>query len=94
MKISQREVEHVAHLARLHLSQEELSVMTAQLDTILSYVAKLDELDTTEVEPTTHAFAITNAFREDTVNPSLTQREALANAPEHNGESFVVPRVI
>ena len=94
MKISRQEVEHVAHLARLHLDAEELSQMTAQLDTILSYVAKLDELDTTGVQPTTHAFSITNAFREDRVRDSLAQDEALGNAPQQNGESFVVPRVI
>ncbi len=94
MKISQQEVEHVAHLARLHLSREELRTMTTQLDMILSYVAKLDELDTSSVEPTTHALSVTNAFREDKVKPSLTQREALANAPEHDEVFFVVPRVI
>lgn len=94
MKISQQEVEHVAHLARLHLSREELQTMTGQLDTILSYIAKLDELDTSDVEPTTHALSVTNAFREDVVEPSLTQREALANAPQHNEESFMVPRVL
>ena len=94
MKISQQEVEHVAHLARLHLSREELRTMTTQLDMILSYVAKLDELDTSSVEPTTHAISVTNAFREDKVKPSLTQREALANAPEHDEAFFIVPRVI
>lgn len=94
MKISQQEVEHVAHLARLHLSREELRTMTTQLDMILSYVAKLDELDTSSVEPITHALSVTNAFREDKVKPSLTQREALANAPEHDEAFFIVPRVI
>ena len=94
MKISQQEVEHVAHLARLHLSPEELRTMTTQLDMILSYVAKLDELDTSSVEPTTHALSVTNAFRQDEVKPSLTQREALATAPEHDEAFFVVPRVI
>ena len=94
MKVSQQEVEHVAHLARLHLSPEELRTMTTQLDMILSYVAKLDELDTSSVEPTTHALSVTNAFRQDEVKPSLTQREALANAPEHDEAFFVVPRVI
>ena len=94
MKISRQEVEHVAHLARLHLNDEELVQMTAQLDTILSYVAKLHELDTSGVEPTTHAFSITNAFREDQVRNSLKQEEALSNEPQQNGEAFVVPRVI
>lgn len=94
MRITEKEVEHVAHLARLNLGKDELVRMTAQLDTILSYVAKLDELDTTGVEPTTHAFSINNAFREDTVQDSLEQGQALANGPKQNGEAFVVPRVI
>ncbi len=94
MRITQKEVEHVAHLARLNLGEEELVRMTAQLDTILSYVAKLDELDTTGIEPTTHAFSINNAFREDVVKDSLEQSEALANGPKQNGETFVVPRII
>ncbi len=94
MKITKQEVEHVASLARLNLSEEELERMTGQLDTILSYVAKLDELDTDGVAPTTHAFSINNAFREDVVQDSLPREEALANAPLHNGEAFVVPRII
>lgn len=94
MRIRREEVEHVAHLARLHLDDDELEKMTEQLDTILSYVAKLEELDTTGIEPTTHAFSITNAFREDIVKKSLDQKEALANGPDHSDDSFVVPRVI
>ena len=68
--------------------------MTGQLDTILSYVAKLDELDTKDVVPTTHAFSINNAFREDEMQESLPRDEALMNAPKDNGESFVVPKII
>lgn len=94
MKITKQEVEHVATLARLHLSEEELERMTGQLDTILSYVAKLDELNTGDIAPTTHAFSINNAFREDVVQESLSQVEALANAPRANGEAFIVPRII
>lgn len=94
MRIKREEVEHVAHLARLHLEGDELDQMTEQLDMILSYVAKLDELDTRGVEPTTHAFSITNAFREDSVKASLDQAQALANGPDHSEDSFVVPRVI
>ena len=94
MKIRREEVEHVAHLARLHLGGEELDRMTEQLDLILSYVAKLEELDTSGIEPTTHAFSITNAFREDQVVPSLDQDKALENGPDHSADSFVVPRVI
>ncbi|MBA3008242.1 MAG: Asp-tRNA(Asn)/Glu-tRNA(Gln) amidotransferase subunit GatC [Proteobacteria bacterium] len=94
MKITKEEVEKVAHLARLHLSAEELETMTTQLDTILSYVAKLDELDTTGVQAMTHAFSESNAFREDKVTDSLAREDALANGPCQNGEAFVVPRVI
>jgi len=94
MRIRREEVEHVAHLARLHLDGQELDQMTEQLDMILSYIAKLDELDTSGIEPTTHAFSITNAFREDVVKKSLDQDKALANSPEHSQDSFVVPRII
>lgn len=94
MKITREEVEHVATLAKLNLSEKELAKMTGQLDTILSYVAKLDELDTAGVVPTTHVFDINNAYREDEVEPSLAQEEALVNGPQENGEAFVVPRII
>lgn len=94
MKITREEVKHVAHLANLNLSEEELVKMTGQLDNILSYVDKLDELDTTGVKPTTHAFSVSNAFREDVVVESLSQSEAVANGPQQNGESFIVPKII
>ena len=94
MDITRKEVEHVADLARLNLSEEELERMTGQLGTILSYVAKLDELDTSGVAATTHAFSITNAFREDEVRESLPRDEALANGPKQNGEAFIVPKII
>jgi aspartyl-tRNA(Asn)/glutamyl-tRNA(Gln) amidotransferase subunit C len=94
MKITREEVEHVAHLARLNLGQEELKKMTEQLDNILSYVAKLDEIDTKNIIPTTHAFSISNAFRDDRVSDSLSQGEALANCPQQNGTCFIVPRII
>lgn len=94
MKISKKEVEHVANLSRLNLSAEELETMTGQLDTILSYVDKLGELDTTNVKPTTHVFSVSNAFRDDVVKESLSQEAALKNGPEQNGEFFQVPKVI
>lgn len=94
MKITKEDVLHVAQLARLHLDEKELETMTGQLDTILSYVAKLDELDTKEVVPTTHAFSLTNAFREDEVKKSLDQAAALANGPQQDDETFLVPRVL
>jgi len=94
MKITRSEVEHVAHLARLNLSEDELEKMTGQLDTILNYVAKLEELDATGIEPTTHAFSISNAFREDVVRESLPREESLRNCAVSNDEAFIVPRII
>lgn len=94
MKISPEEVSYVAQLARLNLTPEEVDSMTEQLDRILNYVAKLNELDTAGIEPTTHAISIHNAFREDEVKKSLDQEKALANGPLQNGEAFVVPKVI
>ena len=94
MKITREEVRHVAKLARLDLTGAEVDRMTTQLDAILSYVAKLDELDTAGVTATTHTQQVVNAFREDVVRPSLPRERALVNGPDQNGESFVVPRVI
>ena len=94
MKITRKEVEHVAHLARLTLSDKELEKMTGQLDTILSYVAKLDELDTSQVLATSHVFAVSNAFREDVEKESLSQVEALSNGPQHDDQMFQVPKII
>jgi len=94
MKISRKEVEHVAQLARLTLTEEELEKMTGQLDNILSYVAKLDELDTSQVVPTSHVFSVSNAFREDVERESLSQAEAIKNSPQHDGEMFLVPKII
>ena len=94
MKITPEQVQYVAKLARLELTPEEVNSMAGQLDRILTYVAKLNELDTSEVQPTSHALAVQNAFRPDEVKDSLSQEEALANCPQHNGETFVVPRVI
>lgn len=94
MKITREEIEHVAHLARLNLQEDELVKMTEQVGNILSYVDKLSELDTADVVPTTHTQKSANAFREDKVIESLPQEEAIANAPEDNGEMFKVPRII
>ena len=94
MKITRQEVEHVAHLARLTLSETELVKMTGQLDNILSYVAKLDELDTSGVIATSHVFAGSNAFRDDTEKESLVQAEALKNGPQHDTQMFQVPKII
>ncbi|MCL2457245.1 MAG: Asp-tRNA(Asn)/Glu-tRNA(Gln) amidotransferase subunit GatC [Desulfobulbus sp.] len=94
MKITREEVRHVAQLARLDLSVAEVDRMTGQLNAILTYMSKLDQLDTTGVAVTTHTQQVVNAFRDDEVRPSLLRQQVLNGAPEQNGESFVVPRVI
>ena len=94
-KISKAEVLHVARLARLEFTQEEVEAFTHQLNNILQYVDQLKELDTQDVEPTFHALAQTNVMREDEVKPSLPQDEALANAPDRDERGFFrVPRII
>lgn len=94
MKISREEVEHVARLARLSLQSEELESMTGQMDAILGYVDKLNELDTEGIEPTSHAVPMENAFRADEVKPSIGIERAQQNAPEKDGSCFKVPKVI
>ncbi|SHJ27861.1 aspartyl/glutamyl-tRNA(Asn/Gln) amidotransferase subunit C [Malonomonas rubra DSM 5091] len=94
MKISREEVEHVARLARLALQPEELEAMTGQMDAILGYVDKLNELDTEGIEPTAHAVPMENAFRADEVKPSIGIERAQQNAPATDGSCFKVPKVI
>lgn len=94
MKISREEVVHVANLARLDLTPEEVESMTKQLDRILSYVDKLEELNTEKIEPTSHALSVCNAFREDETKGSLSRDDALKNGPAQDGAAFIVPRVI
>jgi aspartyl-tRNA(Asn)/glutamyl-tRNA(Gln) amidotransferase subunit C len=89
-----QEVEHVARLARLELSGAEKERMRRELDGILSYIDKLRALDTTGVEPTSHAVPLTNVLRDDVEKPSLPREEMLANAPDRNRELFRVPRII
>jgi aspartyl-tRNA(Asn)/glutamyl-tRNA(Gln) amidotransferase subunit C len=94
MSISRAEVEKVSLLARLKLSDEELDRMTRQMGDILGYVDLLSELNTEAVEPMAHALDLSNAFRDDTVRPSLEREAALANAPRHDGECYLVPAVL
>ena len=96
MSLSLEEVRRVALLARLHLSPEEEQLFRGQLSAILDYVAQLEELDVSHVEPMTHALAAgeASALREDEVRPSLTPHDALANAPAREGTCFKVPRII
>ena len=92
--ISREEVQNVARLARLHLTDEEAERMREQLDAILAYIDKLRELDVEGVEPTAHAVPLVNVMRDDALAPCLPQEAALANAPDRAGEFFRVPRII
>jgi aspartyl-tRNA(Asn)/glutamyl-tRNA(Gln) amidotransferase subunit C len=94
MALTRDEVLHVAQLARLSLEAEEVEMFTRQLNDILAYVEKLQELDTGDVIPMTHAVPLFNAFREDAVAGGLPREEALENAPAREEGAFVVPRVI
>jgi len=91
MAISRDEVLHVARLARLALSEEELARFSDQLSAILEAVGKVAELDLSGVEPTAHPLDLVNVWAEDEPKPCLSVDEALANAPDRDGDSFRVP---
>ena len=92
--ITREEVEHVARLARLQLTDAELERMRAELDAILAYIDKLRALDVEGVEPTSHAVPLVNVMRDDERRPSFPLDEMLGNAPDRVGDLFRVPRII
>ncbi len=94
MKIATEEVLYVAHLARLEFSAEEAEKFTSQMNDILLYMDKLNEVDTAGVAPLSNGTDLTNAFREDVVRESLPHDLATANAPEAREGCFVVPRIV
>jgi aspartyl-tRNA(Asn)/glutamyl-tRNA(Gln) amidotransferase subunit C len=94
MALTRDEVLHVADLARLSLGPEEIELFTRQLNDILAYVSKLQELDTAGVEPLAHVTPVFNVFREDAVIKGLDRDTALENAPAREEGAFVVPRII
>jgi aspartyl-tRNA(Asn)/glutamyl-tRNA(Gln) amidotransferase subunit C len=94
MGITKKDVEHVCLLARLKLKEEEKEEFSHQLNNILNYVAKINELDTENIPPTSHPLALTNVMREDEVHNSLPVAEVLANAPDEEKGQFKVPKVI
>ncbi|MFA9558412.1 Asp-tRNA(Asn)/Glu-tRNA(Gln) amidotransferase subunit GatC [Evansella sp. AB-rgal1] len=93
-RISKEQVTHVANLARLEFSEDEIEMFAKQLDDIISYAEQLNELDTTNVEPTSHVLDIKNVLREDKVRPSLDQKDVMKNAPDHSDGQFKVPSVL
>lgn len=94
MPISLYDVEHVALLARLELDAAEKEAYTEQLNAILGYMEKLNELDTTDVEPMAHVLPIKNVFREDEVKPGLDRETALSQAPDAWDGQFRVPKIV
>ena len=94
MKLSKQEVEHVAQLARLAVTEDEKERYSLQLSAILTYVEKLKELDTSKVEPTSHVLAMQNVMRGDEVRPGLSIEKGLANAPDRENGFFRVPKII
>jgi aspartyl-tRNA(Asn)/glutamyl-tRNA(Gln) amidotransferase subunit C len=92
--IERKDVEHVARLTRLALTDAELERMREQLNSILAHLDTLRAVPTEGVEPTSHAVDLVNVMREDEVGPCLSQDNALANAPDRSGEFFRVPRII
>ncbi|MGG1572586.1 Asp-tRNA(Asn)/Glu-tRNA(Gln) amidotransferase subunit GatC [Fictibacillus sp. NRS-1165] len=91
-RISKDQVKHVAHLARLSVSEEEVDMFTEQLDAIIGFAEELNELDTENIEPTTHVLELKNVLREDTVRESVSRADALKNAPEQRDGQFKVPK--
>lgn len=88
------EIEHVAFLARLALTEEEKEKFGVQLNTILEYIGKLNELDTSAIPPTSHVIEIQNVMREDKIRPSLSKEKALLNAPDRTEDFYRVPKII
>src|SRR5687768_8798011 len=92
--LSRRDVEHVAHLARLGLTDDELGRLEGQLNHILDQYAELAELDTEGIAPTAQTIELENILRDDEVRPSFAADEILGRAPERAGEYFVVPPIL
>jgi aspartyl-tRNA(Asn)/glutamyl-tRNA(Gln) amidotransferase subunit C len=93
-KLTLEQVEHVALLARLELTPEEKQKLTEELNVILSHFERLQELDTTNVEPTSHPIPMQNVFRDDAVRPSLPRDQFLSEASQASEGYFVVPRIV
>ena len=91
--IGKDDVKHVAKLAELKFSDDELEKMTSQLDKIIGHIAKISEVDTGGVPPTSHTLEIKNVFREDKEKKSLSREEALLNAPDEVDGGFKVPKI-
>ncbi len=94
MAITKETIEYVAHLARIELKPKELEILSRQLQDVLDFIDKLNKLDISRVNPTSHILPINNVFRADTLKDSLSSGKALENAPQKDGSFFVVPKII
>jgi aspartyl-tRNA(Asn)/glutamyl-tRNA(Gln) amidotransferase subunit C len=94
MALQRDDVAKIARLSRIAMSDEELDRFAEQLSRIVTYFDKLNELDTADVEPLSHALPVANVFRDDEPQPSLPPEAAVANAPDRSGTMFKVPRVL
>lgn len=94
MKVDRKDVEYVAMLARIELSEEEKDLYSEQLSTILDFFDRLKEVDTEDVPPTSHVLDLVNAYRPDQVRPSLDVEEVLKNAPDRANRYFRVPKIL
>jgi aspartyl-tRNA(Asn)/glutamyl-tRNA(Gln) amidotransferase subunit C len=92
--LSEKDVQYVAKLARLEVTDQEIAKYTQQIANILEYVEQLNKLDTSNVEPLTHPLDVKNVFRPDELKPSLTQTEVLSNGPEVQSGHFKVPKIM
>ncbi|MFS0655532.1 Asp-tRNA(Asn)/Glu-tRNA(Gln) amidotransferase subunit GatC [Bacillus sp. 179-C3.3 HS] len=93
-RISIEEVKHVAHLARLAITDEEAEMFTEQLDSIITFAEQLNEVDTENVEPTTHVLKMKNVMREDVPNKGLSIEAVMKNAPDHKDGYIRVPSIL
>ncbi|HAW29837.1 Asp-tRNA(Asn)/Glu-tRNA(Gln) amidotransferase subunit GatC [Gimesia maris] len=93
-QLTQDEVLKVASLSRLKLSETEVTALGEQMGSVLKYIAMLDELDTADIEPMAHAIEISNVFRDDQLQESLPREQALSNAPQTDGNYFLVPAIL
>jgi len=93
-KITQQDVDYVARLAHLALDDATKERLVGEMTDILGYMDKLNELNTDTIEPMMHAQEMTNVYRDDVVKPSLNREDALRNAPQTNGEYFLVPKIL
>lgn len=94
MAISGKEVKYIAELARLELGEEEVSLFTSQLGQILGHAQKIAEVDVGDAVPTSHVLSVKNVFRKDETLESVTQEEAVSNAPKKEQGAFVVPKIV